>query len=211
MKDIEDGAKELREAVLKLEAARIKRYERLTDDGASTTVGQWEHKTEQFYMPAKFLPPIRVGDRYCFPGDEVDEVWEIGGASIQALSCEEVKVIVYWRRPLYGNEMEKWCCKNAAGKENWVGDALAVKIWDTHEPGGLRKEEPRFQIGDRLISTKDFPATFVVVNRIVRTESGRWRYLVEPLNSMNDRSTVVGGWLTEKAATDFEHFEELEA
>jgi hypothetical protein len=143
---------------------------------------EWEHKVEQFYMPAKFLPPIRIGDRYCFPCDKVDEIWEISGADIQALSNEEVKVTVYWRRPLHGNEIEEWRGRNAAGKTNWIGDALAVKIWDTNEPISVRRNEIRFNEYGPLdtFNAALLPAVRAALYRGIEQYGNTWNEHLDP-------------------------------
>ena len=93
-----------------------------------------EFKTEQFYMPSKFVPPFRVGDMYCFPDGLV---WEISGVTIATMGVgkEEAKITVHWARPLdphdpHSDEYGKWFGHYKAGDTNWVGDARAVEIWE---------------------------------------------------------------------------------
>lgn len=81
-------------------------------------------KTEQFYIPAKFLPPFGVGDRYCFPDGGV---WQISGVDIDPLGDEDVKVTVHWCRPLHPTP--GWFDEYRDSDTNWFPGAMSNRIW----------------------------------------------------------------------------------
>ena len=82
-------------------------------------------KTEQFYMPAKFLPPFRKHDTYCFPDGEI---WLISDVDIETLGDEDVKVTVHWSRPLHPSL--EWFGTYKKGDTNWQGKSRANEIWE---------------------------------------------------------------------------------
>lgn len=81
-------------------------------------------KTEQFYMPAKFLPPMQLLDKYCFPDGEI---WLISDVDIETLGDEDVKVTVHWSRPLHPSS--GWFGVYKKGDTNWQGTAKNIELW----------------------------------------------------------------------------------
>jgi hypothetical protein len=98
---------------------------------------------EQWYMPAKFLPPLSIGDRYCFEGGEV---WQISDVDIELLDRkgEHVRVTIWWCRPAEPDpnteDGSQWFAVHRTGDTNWIEGAKHLEIWQKCGSSGVCNE-----------------------------------------------------------------------